>query len=174
MERTLKTLRQSRKMSLKDLAARVGCSPGTLALYETNPPAAANPKIVHGLGQALSVTPEYILKLMGSESAVPPAARALPRPRRGRKSAAKALQPPRSGPAGKKVNQTPGIRFSLQQITLMASLIRSEIKRLREFIVQAEKGDKEDAKIKAVIQDASADLKDLQALNRLIVRGKTD
>lgn len=174
MERTLKTLRQSRKMSLKDLAARVGCSPGTLAVYETNPPAAANPKIVHGLGQALSVTPEYILKLMGSVSAVPAVAKALPRPRRGRKGAPKALKPLRPGPAEKKVNQVPGIRFTLQQTTLMASLIRSEIKRLSEFIFQAENGDMEDARLKAVIKDASADLKDLRVLSRLIVKGKTD
>ena len=173
MERTLKILRQSRKLSLKELAARVGCAPGTLAVYETNPPAAANPKIIQGLARALSVTPEYILKLMGSATAVPAAPKAQRRPLYANKSAAKAPRL-RTEPAEKKANRAAGIRFTLLQTTLMANLIRNEIKRLREFIVQAENGDKEDAKLKAVIQDASADLKDLQALNRLIVKGKTD
>ncbi|HQP30605.1 MAG TPA: helix-turn-helix transcriptional regulator [Deltaproteobacteria bacterium] len=173
MERTLKTLRQSRKLSLKELAARAGCAPGTLAVYETNPPAAASPEIIDGLARALSVTPEYILKLMGSAAAAPAASKAQRRPRHGKKSAAKAPKL-RTEPAEKKAIRAAGIRFTLLQTTLMTSLIRNEIKRLRELIVQAGCGDKEDAKLKAVIQGASADLKDLQALNRLIVKGKTD
>jgi len=173
MERTLKILRQSRKLSLKELAARVGCAPGTLAVYETNPPAAANPKIIQGLARALSVTPEYILKLMGSATAVPVGPKAQPRPGRGKTSAAKAPKPVRTR-SGKKARQTAGIQFSPPQTALMMSLIRTEIKRLREFIVQAEVRAAEDTTLNVVIQDTYAELKALQALNRLIVKGKTD
>jgi transcriptional regulator with XRE-family HTH domain len=173
MERTLKALRVSRKLSLKELAHRIGCAAATLSVYETNPPAAANPKIIQGLSRVLAVTPEYILKLMGSASAAPAGPKAQPRPVRGKTSAAKAPKPVRTR-AGKKTRQTSGIQFAPPQTALMMTLIRAEIKRLREFIVQVEGRAAEDTTLKAVIQDTYADLQALQALNRLIVKGKTD
>ncbi|MEN6475642.1 MAG: helix-turn-helix transcriptional regulator [Syntrophaceae bacterium] len=173
MERTLKALRVSRKLSLKELAHRVGCAAATLSVYEINPPAEANPKIIQGLSQVLAVTPEYILKLMGSTTAVPAKTKTQPRPGRRKASAAKAAKPVRSQ-TGKRARQTAGLGFTPQQTTLMTTLIRAEIKRLREFIVQAEGGAAEDKTLKSIIQDTYADLQALQALNRLIVKGKTD
>jgi len=173
MERTLKALRVSRKLSLKGLAHRIGCSAATLSVYETNPPAAANPKIIQGLSQVLAVTPEYILKLMGSTSAAPVVVKAQPRPGQGKKSSAQAAKPVRLL-SGEKARQITELRFTPLQTALMMTLIRTEIKRLREFIVQAEGGAVEDKTLKSIIHDTYAELQALQALNRLIVKGKTD
>jgi transcriptional regulator with XRE-family HTH domain len=168
MERTLKALRKSRKLSLKELADRIGCAPGTLAVYETNPPASANPKIIQGLSQVLAVTPGYVLKLMGSVSAPPVGPKTQSKPGRGKASAAKADKPTRSQPV-KRTRPKDGLRLTPLQTALIMTLIRTEIKRLREFIVQAEAGAAQDNTLKAVIQDAYADLKALQDLTRLIV-----
>ena len=173
MERTLKALRLSRKLSLKELAHRIGCAAATLSVYETNPPATANPKIIHGLSQVLAVTPEYILKLMGSATAAPSESKTLPRSGRGKTSAAKASAPVRPQP-GKKARPKAAPQFTPLQTTLLMTLIRSETKRLREFIVQAEGRAAEDKTLKSIIRDTYADLQALQALNRLIVKGKTD
>jgi len=174
MERTLKTLRVSRKLSLKELARRVGCSASVLSVYETNPPAAANPKIIQGLAQVLSVTPGYILKLMGSAAAVPSAAKVPKRPCHGNKpKTAKHAEPVRVRTA-KRSRQSDGYRFTPQQAVLMMTLIRAEIKRLREFIVQAEGGATGDRILESVIHGAQADLQALQILNRLLVKGRSD
>jgi len=173
MERTLKALRVSRKLSLKELAHRIGCSAATLSVYETNPPAAASPKIIQGLSEGLAVTPEYILKLMGSTSAAPASAKAQARPGRGKRSPAQASKPVRFF-SGEKARQTAGLRFTPQQTAILMTLIRTEIKRLREFIVQAKGGAGEDKSLKSIIHDTYADLQALQALNRSIVKGKTD
>jgi transcriptional regulator with XRE-family HTH domain len=173
MERTLKALRVSRKFTLKDLAARVGCSSGTLAVYETNPPAVVNQKIILNLARVLEVTPEYILKLLGSTAASPAKSKADARHAKGQTKLTKKPKTRRTQGEPKTSTKTAAV-FTEQQAVLLMTLVRAEIKRLREFIVQAEGRAVEDGTLKAVVQDTYADLQILQSLNRLIIKVKSD
>lgn len=159
MNKTLKALRRSRKYTLKELAARIGCSAKTLALYETNPPAVVNRKISDGLAKALDVTPGYILKLLGSTAAASSAGQDRSRPVRAAKAAA----------SGRKRTRRPAPAFTPSQCALLATLMQNEIRRLREFILAAERGPSEGGPLQTAVQDTQAEIQALQTLMRLIL-----
>lgn len=166
MTRTLKQLRQSRRYTLKQLAERVGCSPQTLGLYETNPPAAVSRDISDGLAKALDVTPEYILKLLGSTAV---ASRPATSRRTREKTAPTKTAPTKAASSGRKRTARAARVFSAPQRALMATLIQNEIRRLREFILEAECSACEDGPLKQTVQETQGEIQALQALGRLIV-----
>lgn len=165
MAQTLKALRKHRKYTLKELAELVGCSPKTLTLYETNPPAAVNRKITDNLARVLEVTPDYILKLLGSSAADPPKAQAGP-PKAGKRSGKQSH--PKTERAVRKRTSRGSRKFSFPQRVLLGMLVNNEIGKLREFILASERSAAEDGLLKQAVSDTYAEIQNLQELLRLL------
>lgn len=169
MTKTLKTLRESRKYNLKQLADRVGCSAQTLSIYETNPPARVNQKIIVGLAQVLDVTPDYILKLMGSITAGP-SEPAIVKSATTKKTKPAAEVKRHSEETSPKRKTRIAPVLTTKQATTLVTLIQAEIKRLREFILEAEQSLAEEGKLKTVVQDTYSDIQTLTELSHILTK----
>lgn len=179
MAKSLRELRKSRKLTIKALAEKAGCSPNTISEYETNPPPTVDGGIIERLAACLDVTAGYILSLMGSavntssikkEKKSEPKAKAKPdktvvyAPQR----AVRKKESQKVAGVSRKTNFTrrkANLVFTARQRTVLTGLLDERIHKLRAYALEASRSSEDENK--ALHELAQAVLRDINDLEEI-------